>query len=235
MPNKLLMQNRAFSILENYGSSVAILPKVRHYLGFPKAVKEDGEDSTLLPSAEVVLIVSRPQDHGAFVYRLTREGEEVGETWHEKLEDAYHQVEYEYGGRLGRWESIPEHVKDPIQHVLDSLSTPSEPVQVVVTEPVFVIEGRDVSLFRTISDAERGLEAQDVSQGLFRLFDSHGRELTLTVEFGSVRVMPEPGANNASYLRDSLEFFFRFCGFQVREGVPLAELVDLARREMKPS
>ena len=55
----------------------------------------------------------------------------------------------------------------------------------VITPPIFVVEGDDVSAFRTIADAERALEEIDVDDGIYLAWDSSGRVLALTTGFQS--------------------------------------------------
>ena len=55
----------------------------------------------------------------------------------------------------------------------------------VITPPIFVADGDDVSAFRTIADAQRALEEIDVDDGIYLAWDSTGRVLALTTGFQS--------------------------------------------------
>ena len=49
-------------------------------------------------------------------------------------------------------------------------------------EPVFVVDGLDVTVFRTVADAEAYLEAIDVSNGEYDAACDSSRKLSLEVE-----------------------------------------------------
>ncbi len=67
-----------------------------------------------------VLIIERDisPDPGFMLYRYTKSGTFAGDTWHENLEDAKHQAEFEYGNTLGEWQEVPEDVQDTLPYVL---------------------------------------------------------------------------------------------------------------------
>ena len=99
---------------------------------------------------------------------------------------------------------------------------PHEVSESTVSYPLFVAEGLDLSLFRSIPEAERGLEGVDVADGIYRGFDAEGRTLKLeargvrkghfTVEIGTVHISlaesrPAHAGELQQLLRDHLEAF----------------------------
>jgi hypothetical protein len=44
------------------------------------------------------------------LYRYTADGTFAGDTWHQSLDDAKGQADFEYGKALGSWQQIPEDV-----------------------------------------------------------------------------------------------------------------------------
>jgi hypothetical protein len=60
----------------------------------------------------LVLEVSRDR---CFLYRYTDSGEGAGDTWHQSLEDAYHQAHFEYDLEWEDWVEVPPSAVDAIQ------------------------------------------------------------------------------------------------------------------------
>jgi hypothetical protein len=58
------------------------------------------------------VVVASQQADGVFLYRYGAEGDFAGDTWHQSLEDAHRQAEFEYGPALGGWYEIPDHIPD---------------------------------------------------------------------------------------------------------------------------
>jgi hypothetical protein len=78
--------------------------KSRHLIGLPSDLS--GEEQKFLPKAEVLLIEEKRD--GTFLYRYTSIGDFCGDTWHRNIEDAKHQVEFEFGDQDYNWVDIPE-------------------------------------------------------------------------------------------------------------------------------
>jgi hypothetical protein len=51
-------------------------------------------------------------DEGYYLIRHTESGEFAGDTWHETREDALHQAEFEYGGRIASWTTLADGTVD---------------------------------------------------------------------------------------------------------------------------
>jgi hypothetical protein len=86
--------------------------KTRHLIGLPEELAGIGDELHQLPSPDVLLI-EQESEGNVFLYRMTRSGEPAGDTWHQSVDDAKHQANYEYGDTLGEWRAIPDDVSDP--------------------------------------------------------------------------------------------------------------------------
>lgn len=73
--------------------------------------------------------------------------------------------------------------------------------------PLIVAEGLDVRFFRSLEAAEQYLEIADVVNGVYRIFDSHGRRMTPRVRGNVVELLPEEGRGHAQELEDLLRQF----------------------------
>ena len=69
------------------------------------------EASKMLPAPDVILLIA-DGDPGAMLFRYTVDGEFGGDTWHDSLDSAREQVEYEYEDALGEWVHVPEDVEN---------------------------------------------------------------------------------------------------------------------------
>src|SRR5688572_2036314 len=85
-------------------------PKVRHYWGMPPM--DDGADDSrqLMPPA-LFLLIDENTD-GVLLVRHSESGAFCGDTWHESIEDAKHQADYEFGTAVGEWIPVPEEESD---------------------------------------------------------------------------------------------------------------------------
>ena len=86
-------------------------PRVKHYEGLPPDLNKGEDERRLLAHAAVLLIETNPS--GIFLVRLTAEGEQVGDTWHETIEFAKEQADYEFA-KLSPWTSVPAEVEDVV-------------------------------------------------------------------------------------------------------------------------
>jgi hypothetical protein len=59
---------------------------------------------------------------GPMVYRYTAQGDFAGDTWHEDIEQAKEQAEFEYGDALGEWREVPLDVSDPHTYAIGAAS-----------------------------------------------------------------------------------------------------------------
>lgn len=87
--------------------------RVRHTTGLPPEMSA-GEGGRLLPIPDVLVIHEESQGN-VFLYRLTRRGEFGGDTWHQSVEDAKHQADFEYPKALSEWQEIPLNAPDPCE------------------------------------------------------------------------------------------------------------------------
>ena len=97
--------------------TIVTLPRTRHYVGQPPP---DGE-RRLLPLATLVVMMTRAPYEGVFLYRYTDEGKPAGDTWHANIEDAEHQLAFEFGSEVGAWIEVPPEVKDEVDFGLTVL------------------------------------------------------------------------------------------------------------------
>lgn len=94
----------------------AVPPKTRHYLKLPSSVV-GGIDSREPLSWPKVLIIEETEE-GFFINRYHKSGKKSGDTWHQTLDDAVHQIKCEYGDLAGDMIEIPQDVKDLKEHAL---------------------------------------------------------------------------------------------------------------------
>ena len=83
---------------------------VRHYLGMPPLDRGADDNRTQMPPARFLLIEQNTD--GTFLIRHSQTGEFCGDTWHESIEDAKNQAEYEFGSAVQRWIAIPDGEAD---------------------------------------------------------------------------------------------------------------------------
>lgn len=61
------------------------------------------------------------------LFRYTAHGKFGGDTWHDSLETAREQVDYEYGDALGKWVHVPQELEDAhayaVQYAAERLNT----------------------------------------------------------------------------------------------------------------
>jgi hypothetical protein len=99
--------NRFFATVR----AAVLHPRTRHTLGFPPELTRVTNGAPQLPSPDV-LVIEEECEGNVFLYRMTRSGEAGGDTWHQSINDAKHQAEYEYGDVLGEWKVVPDDVLD---------------------------------------------------------------------------------------------------------------------------
>jgi hypothetical protein len=90
--------------------------KVRHYWGFPPELTSGENLREQMPFPAVLLIETDPD--GVFLFRFTADGQVVGDTWHETIEDAQHQATFEYENSLSDWIAVPPDVEDVVAFAL---------------------------------------------------------------------------------------------------------------------
>ncbi|HEY6332132.1 MAG TPA: hypothetical protein VI756_22580 [Blastocatellia bacterium] len=94
-------------------------PRTRHYSGLPPELT-DGEDYRVeLPRAEIITIEPEPNAAGIFLFRYLRDGTFITDTWHESVEDAKFQAEYEYGTTDQEWVAVPGDVTGPVAFLVE--------------------------------------------------------------------------------------------------------------------
>lgn len=95
------------------------------------------------------------------------------------------------------------------------------------TPPIVIDDHGDISLFPTLADAARELEAIDVVESVYEAFDSNGRRLSLAVSEGLVRIWLDPqSVSEPDELLRRLRYFIMRVGPD-RIGLDNAETVSL--------
>lgn len=104
-----------------------------------------------------------------------------------------------------------------------------------LTPPIFVIDGLDVGVFKSIEDAVLQLEPVDVNRGDYAAYDAEGRLLRLAVDGLKVTAHPvESEASHAKELSVALSEFLRAMGVMTDDDseYDLRELVEASRKFM---
>jgi hypothetical protein len=89
-----------------------LLPRIgprergRHHEGLPPELT-DGEDHRVPLSHPAILAIEESPRGQIFLYRYSSDGESVGDTWHQSVEEAIEQAEGEYRDVLGPWLRVP--------------------------------------------------------------------------------------------------------------------------------
>jgi hypothetical protein len=103
------MTKRLFSVVKGVRPG----PQTRHYEGLPPELTDGVDSRRELPLADVLIMEEKPE--GVFLYRYTEQGQFGGDTWHQKVDDAVAQSEFEFGLSPDDWKPIPEGVEDGVQ------------------------------------------------------------------------------------------------------------------------
>ncbi|MDL2274950.1 hypothetical protein LJC22_02345 [Desulfosarcina sp. OttesenSCG-928-G10] len=74
---------------------------VRHYIGLSSFDVETQHEIDTLPVPKSVEITG--DSHGFFLLRFNTDGDFVGDTWHETLEDAKEQAAFEFEIKVEDW------------------------------------------------------------------------------------------------------------------------------------
>ncbi len=80
------------------------------FVGLPDEIAGIGFHSAL-PLPDVLMIVGNRDVF--YLLRFLSSGEEVGDTWHQTVEEAKRQADLEYEGCVGRWLDVPDDMPDP--------------------------------------------------------------------------------------------------------------------------
>jgi hypothetical protein len=91
-----------------------------HKVGLPNGPQ------TVMPFPEVLLLET--EESSFMLYRYTVDGQFCGDTWHQTLEEAKNQAEFEYGRALGPWLLVPEAEADGHEYAISYAKTQREAV-----------------------------------------------------------------------------------------------------------
>ena len=81
-----------------------------HFQGLPPDLEGLHGEREQLPQGRVLVIEQKPD--GIFLYRYAPDGTFAGDTWHQSVEEALEQADYEYGHLVARWQEVPAEVAD---------------------------------------------------------------------------------------------------------------------------
>jgi hypothetical protein len=96
------------------------LQRVKHLQGLPPEFTQGEDYREALPLARVVVLEGK--EGSVTLNRFTTGGIPVSDTWHQTVEDAKFQADYEYGDALGEWNSVPSEVSDAVDYALAAAS-----------------------------------------------------------------------------------------------------------------
>src|SRR5262245_48120558 len=88
----------------------AKLGTVKNYVGMPPEITGGVDKRKLLPPADVLLIEAK--EDGIYLYRITKEGKFINDTWHKTLDEAKQQAKTEFDNDPGRWKNVPDAYSD---------------------------------------------------------------------------------------------------------------------------
>lgn len=84
--------------------------KVKYYKGFPPDLTA-GKDLRTEMEPPAVLVIEDGRD-GIFLYRYDAHANCVGDTWHQDVEEAKDQAEFEFENVLSQWVEIPVGIQE---------------------------------------------------------------------------------------------------------------------------
>ena len=92
--------------------------RVRQTVGLPPEASGVHDEREALPWP-IAVLVKEESAGNVYVYRIAASGASAGDTWHPTVDEARQQAEYEYEGVLGKWERVPDDVRDAWEHALE--------------------------------------------------------------------------------------------------------------------
>ena len=96
--------------------------------------------------------------------------------------------------------------------------------------PIFVIEGNDVGVFRTVGDAQLQLEPDDVRTTQYQVYDSTGAKLSIAATSAGVFISAdEVPPDGKAELATALATFLIQSG-DIPEDAPRPSFVELIKR-----
>src|SRR5256885_693096 len=107
------MQGRYYAFVRY----VANATPQRQFVGLPPELTGGTDNRVALPRPQI-LVATSASDTGVMLDRYTATGEAAGDTWHENMEDAKQQADFEYGDAVGEWREVPDVVADAVAFAL---------------------------------------------------------------------------------------------------------------------
>jgi hypothetical protein len=91
----------------------------RQFRGLPPQLTGGIDHRAPLPRAHVLII--EEESEGFLLLRYSERGQYAGDTWHDELEAAKAQAEFEYPNSIGEWLTVPAEITDCVAFALQSL------------------------------------------------------------------------------------------------------------------
>ncbi|MDE1152779.1 MAG: hypothetical protein PW788_09605 [Micavibrio sp.] len=109
------MNKRFFTIL-----SLTSFSKTKHYEGLLSDFTNGINTQKKLGPARFLTI--EENEDGFFLYRFDDKGNCVGDTWHQSLNEAKEQADYEFEQTLKNWQDVPPDIQDASTFALHQIS-----------------------------------------------------------------------------------------------------------------
>jgi hypothetical protein len=74
----------------------------QHHASLTKHTMSDGKGTRAFPPFVELEIAAYPDDKGCYLFHICADGQGT-DTWHETIEDALHQAEWEFGVKAEEW------------------------------------------------------------------------------------------------------------------------------------
>jgi hypothetical protein len=89
----------------------------KHYQGLPPELTPGRDTRIQLPTADMVILVFEDETPGdCYLYRYTRDGKSVGDTWHPSAAEAREQASFEF--EITAWREVPTDVVNAVSFIL---------------------------------------------------------------------------------------------------------------------
>jgi hypothetical protein len=71
-----------------------------------------------MPPAQILVMIK--DGDSVSVERYTEAGDFAGDTWHQTLDEAKHQIAFEFPGQILSWREVPPEIQDPVEFLRNS-------------------------------------------------------------------------------------------------------------------
>ncbi len=95
---------------------------------------------------------------------------------------------------------------------LDGIVHGREDFKMEIKLPIFIIEGDDIAIYKTLNDARNNLEISDVSQGIYKGYDAEGYPIRISVENKGIILAHSGAASEIDILKAKLKNYLEWMG-----------------------